>query len=78
VLFEGPQKTVELSTAPHKEPTHWSHTIFYLEEPVVLAAQGKITGTFHAEPNLRNKRDQDFVISYEVDSVPFSQVFKMR
>jgi protein arginine N-methyltransferase 1 len=78
VLFEGPQRTVELSTSPHKESTHWSHSIFYLEEPIALAPDGVVTGMFHVEPNLRNPRDQDFVISYEVDGMRFSQVFKMR
>jgi protein arginine N-methyltransferase 1 len=78
VLFEGPQKTVQLSTSPHEEPTHWSHSIFYIDEPMSLAPSERVTGHFHVEPNLRNPRDQDFVISYAVSGLQFSQAFKMR
>jgi protein arginine N-methyltransferase 1 len=78
VLFEGPQKTIELSTTPDNESTHWSHSIFYLEEPIPLTLSSTITGHFHMEPNLRNPRDQDFVIAYAVDGIEYSQVFKMR
>jgi protein arginine N-methyltransferase 1 len=78
VLFEGPEKTIQLSTSPDMESTHWAHSIFYLEEPIVVTPSTKLTGRFHVEPNLRNPRDQDFVISYQIDGIVFSQMFKMR
>jgi protein arginine N-methyltransferase 1 len=78
VAFQGPQKNVVLSTSPFKDSTHWSQSIFYLEEPIHLTTRSIFTGSFHMEPNLKNPRDQDFVISYSIDGMHYTQTYKMR
>ena len=77
-LFVGPENTIELSTSPYKKETHWSQSIFYLETPIEVDPESPIVGTFHMEPNLKNPRDQDFVINFTNEGEHFSQLFKMR
>jgi protein arginine N-methyltransferase 1 len=78
VLFEGPQQTVILSTSPWEEGTRWYQSIFYLETPLAVTAGSPVRGRFRMELNIANPRDQDFVISWEADAGPCSQVYKMR
>ena len=78
VAFEGPQKVIELSTSPYKQSTHWSQSIFYLEEPVDVCTDMDVMGTFKMYPNLKNPRDQDFEITLTINGQTYKQVFKMR
>jgi protein arginine N-methyltransferase 1 len=78
VLFEGPQKTVTLSTSPRDPGTRWYQSIFYLETPIAVTAGTPVRGRFHMELNIANPRDQDFVISWEAGDAPCSQLYKMR
>jgi protein arginine N-methyltransferase 1 len=78
VLFEGPQKTIALSTSPYRQGTHWSQTVFYLEQPVAVTPGMEISGRFQMHPNPKNPRDQDFLISWVAEDREFSQIFKMR
>ena len=78
VSFDGPQKVIELSTSPYKQKTHWSQSIFYLEEPVDVMPEMDVMGKFKMYPNLKNPRDQDFEIEFTVDGKTYKQIYKMR
>lgn len=78
VIFDGKQKTVELSTSPYKQSTHWSQSIFYLETPVDVTPDSEFTGVFKMQPNLKNPRDQDFEITFTCDGQEYTQTYKMR
>ena len=78
VVFEGEEETILLSTSPFEEPTHWSQTIFYLENPVKITMDTVIEGRFEMKPNEKNFRDQDITIKYNVDGVAYVQEYKIR
>lgn len=78
VEFVGPDNTITLTTSPYKKETHWCQTIFYLQNPIDANPDTPITGKFHMEPNMKNPRDQDFQIEWNVNDESFSQLFKMR
>jgi protein arginine N-methyltransferase 1 len=78
VAFQGPQKNVVLSTSPFKDSTHRSQSMFDLEEPIQVTTRSVLTGSFHMEPNLKNPRDQDFVIAYSAEGMHYTQTYKMR
>ena len=78
VEFKGPDSTLLLSTSPFKKSTHWSQTIFYLETPVKLSPDYPVEGNFEMCPNLKNPRDQDFVISFKNNNEIYKQLYKMR
>ena len=76
VYFRGGEQTIELSTSPHSEPTHWSQTIFYLKQDISM--KHNLKGHFEMFPNSRNHRDQDYNISLSNGKVEITQFFKMR
>ncbi|OHT17353.1 hypothetical protein TRFO_41095 [Tritrichomonas foetus] len=78
VTFEGPENTVLLTTSPFEAPTHWTQTIFYLNEPVQLDDEHPIEGFFHIKPNDVNPRDQDITIEFSVLGKQYIQHYKMR
>jgi protein arginine N-methyltransferase 1 len=78
VVFEGPQQKVVMSTSPLAIGTRWYHTIFYLETPVKVFAGRPFRGNFHMELNRANPKEQDWVITYDVEGLPHSQLYKMR
>lgn len=78
VFFRGGEKEIELSTSPYSRSTHWSQTIFYLNEPIQIIGDEYVSGTFEMRPNDRNPRDQDFNISFTVQDKTTSQFYKMR
>lgn len=78
VFFEGPENTIELSTSPFKKSTHWCQSIFYLDEPVKMTVNKEIKGNFSMRPNPKNRRDQDFEITFEMNGKTYSQQYKMK
>jgi protein arginine N-methyltransferase 1 len=78
-FFDGKEKVIELSTSPRSQSTHWSQTIFYLENPIDVTPETPVVGRFQMKPNLKNPRDQDFSISFALaGSAPVTQQYKMR
>jgi protein arginine N-methyltransferase 1 len=78
-IFDGKEKVIELSTSPMGQATHWSQTIFYLEQPIDVTQETPVVGRFQMKPNLKNPRDQDFVISFALAGAePVTQQYKMR
>jgi protein arginine N-methyltransferase 1 len=78
VTFDGPQRRVVLSTSPFSPGTRWYHTIFYLETPIPIVMGTEFHGNFHMDLNIENPKEQDWVITYEVDGQPYSQRYRMR
>ena len=78
VLFEGPDATILLTTSPFETPTHWTQTIFYLNQPIPLDDGFPIEGTFEMHPNSVNPRDQDITIEFKVNGKNYKQNYKMR
>lgn len=78
VSFEGPEATVILSTSPFEPSTHWAQTIFYLEEPIHVDVDVPIKGTFAIQPNDKNHRDQDVMLTYEHNGKTHQRSYKMR
>jgi hypothetical protein len=76
-MFEGPDRTVELSTSPYSDSTHWRQSIFYIEEPVMVTQELAVNGTFQMRPNEKNSKDHDFLIAYEIDGLHYTQTYKM-
>jgi protein arginine N-methyltransferase 1 len=77
-LFEGPEEQIELSTSPERERTHWSQTIYYLEEPLDITPNVRIRGRFQMRPSPQNPKEEDIVITYSMDETEHSQTFKMK
>lgn len=78
VEFEGPENTITLSTSPYKKETHWAQTIFYLQNPLNADPDTPIRGKFYMEPNIKNPRDQDFLLEWSNGEESASQLYKMR
>jgi protein arginine N-methyltransferase 1 len=77
-FFEGPEKVVTLSTSPYEELTHWSQTLFYLQEPFDVSPGMTIDGRFEMRPNPRNRRDQNFLLTWNVAGQTHTQRFTLR
>eukprot|EP00186_Timspurckia_oligopyrenoides_P002216 CAMPEP_0182448064 /NCGR_PEP_ID=MMETSP1172-20130603/23151_1 /TAXON_ID=708627 /ORGANISM="Timspurckia oligopyrenoides, Strain CCMP3278" /LENGTH=361 /DNA_ID=CAMNT_0024644785 /DNA_START=285 /DNA_END=1370 /DNA_ORIENTATION=- len=68
VRFTHCHRPIVFDTGPFSKPTHWNHTVFYLDKTLALEAGELIQGTLACRPNKRNPRDLDIAISYYVDA----------
>ncbi|KAA1472227.1 S-adenosyl-L-methionine-dependent methyltransferase [Dentipellis sp. KUC8613] len=59
-------RITSFSTGPASEPTHWKHTIFLLEEPIVVDEGTVVSGTFHCKKSEENSRELDVELHYAV------------
>ncbi|TFY72550.1 hypothetical protein EVG20_g489 [Dentipellis fragilis] len=59
-------RITSFSTGPTSEPTHWKHTIFLLEEPIVVDEGTVVSGTFHCKKSEENSRELDVELHYAV------------
>ncbi|KAI9363462.1 S-adenosyl-L-methionine-dependent methyltransferase [Zopfochytrium polystomum] len=67
IQFTACHKMVQFSTGPRSPYTHWKQTVFYTDQPIMVKAGEKITGTFGLLTNKKNNRDLDITISYSFD-----------
>lgn len=51
-----------MSTSPYYRQTHWKHTVFYLEEPLIVESNEKLCGSLSVQANSNNHRDLDIRI----------------
>lgn len=81
IWFAACHKSIHFSTGPHARYTHWKQTVFYLEEPLLVAVGDEIKGTLSCKPNIKNPRDLDIVITYRLasdDAPEIRQEFFLR
>lgn len=80
--FSKLKKQVLLSTSPYSRSTHWRQTIFYLNDPIVVKAGKKLTGSIAVRKSATHFRDLDIKISYHYTDaeVPtnYVQMYKLR
>jgi protein arginine N-methyltransferase 3 len=69
-FFDLPEAKIFFSTSPAATQTHWQQTVFYLDEPVQVKANEKITGTFICN------RDRNDLRSLKIEMRVFHKVFK--
>ena len=64
--FEACHKPVRFSTGPHSRYTHWKQTVFYTPNTLTVSQGDTIEGRLTCTPNVRNPRDLDISIRYNV------------
>lgn len=67
IEFTACHKPIRFSTGPHTKYTHWKQTVFYLRDVLTVEEGETLYGELESKPNLRNKRDLDIKIAYELD-----------
>ena len=68
IFFNACHRSVQFSTGPQAEYTHWKQTVFYLKRDYITIKQGEtIQGTLTCAPNNNNPRDLDISIEYSFD-----------
>lgn len=68
IEFSACHKPVRFSTGPHAKYTHWKQTVFYLKDVLTVEAGEKIEGTLVCRPTVKNPRDLDIGIQYNLQS----------
>ncbi|CAJ1367051.1 unnamed protein product, partial [Effrenium voratum] len=66
VSFHASTGGTVLTTAPGMPDTHWKQTVLYLEEPLVVYENDKISGRLAVRKNATNPRDLDVKIAYQL------------
>lgn len=75
----GFPESVNLSTSPYAEETHWSQTQFYVEEPFNVIQDTKIKGSISIQPHPGSPRFLDIGITYQVgDGASYQQFYSMN
>lgn len=67
--FTQCHKKISFSTGPHARYTHWKQTMFYLKDPLTVAAGDVIQGALTCTPNVDNPRDLDVDIKVDFEGV---------
>lgn len=62
-----PQSGEVLSTSPYNNETHWHQCMFYLNEPITVAAGETIKGVYTMKFNDKNPRFLDINIKFEMN-----------
>ena len=65
-LFTHGSESVNLSTSPYTETTHWKQSLFYLREPISVNKGNNIDVIFTMKKNPKNPRDLDIRIDYRM------------
>jgi protein arginine N-methyltransferase 1 len=63
--FNACHKTLEFSTGPQAEYTHWKQTVFYLHNYLTVSKGDEITGSIKCCRNAVNPRDLDITLGYK-------------
>ena len=68
IEFTAGHKPVKFSTGPHTKYTHWKQTVFYLQDVLAVMPDEYISGVLESKPNVKNPRDLDIKITYNLES----------
>jgi len=63
VEFSKTHTQLKFSTGPKDKYTHWKQTVFYLEDPIVAAANEVLVGNISVNRHAGNPRDLDITIN---------------
>ncbi|XP_019849695.1 PREDICTED: protein arginine N-methyltransferase 1-like isoform X2 [Amphimedon queenslandica] len=67
VDFTKCHKRTTITTSPAARYTHWKQTVFYIEDCLTVKMGEQLSGTITVGKNPKNKRDLDFVITFDFD-----------
>ncbi|XP_062518925.1 protein arginine N-methyltransferase 6-like [Corticium candelabrum] len=71
--------SVVLTTSPYNEPTHWEHSVMYIEHPVTVDQDDIISGNIKITTNKKYSRWLDVQLTCRVkDNPEFEQKYTMN
>jgi len=82
--FEDLKRKVTLSTSPFAPYTHWKNTIFYLDQPQIVAKDDIMSGSIAVRQSKENFRELDVKFSFHFTCPgtkpvgPYVQLYKVR
>ncbi len=75
----GGGEAVVLSTSPDKPATHWKQTLFYLDAPVALQQDDRVTGSISFAKSTVNARCVVHTLTWSVNGgAQQHKVFEMK
>ncbi|XP_045165871.2 protein arginine N-methyltransferase 6-like isoform X2 [Mercenaria mercenaria] len=66
----GFPESITLTTSPYSEGTHWSQTLFYIDEPYDVTQDTVIKGCISIKPHSSAPRFLDISVTYQVGDGP--------
>lgn len=76
VGFAGSVVSLELTTAPDRERTHWQQCRFFFRRPIGVNAGQRLSGTFRMTAN--GQRSYDIVVIVQVGEVRVEEAFSLH
>ncbi|XP_060597643.1 protein arginine N-methyltransferase 6-like [Ruditapes philippinarum] len=66
----GFPESITLTTSPYAEQTHWSQTLFYIDDPCAVIQDTVIKGSISIKPHIDAHRFLDICITYQIGDGP--------